>query len=238
MDPSRLANKESFEKLLNSYSKEMRVHIHLLNQAISLMQSGTDPTTMALLRSIVKNTFPHYAMTEGACSQCLKDAAARLNGCNLWNHRDVVVAWFEAGLPYLAEFRLFRPAPKVDEAIYLLIAEHCCDGYAKALALSVCDIKLRSNEKFASEVLKRDPSLVRCFFDLRLQYRRQRKKRTLDVLHQIKELNSLDDLVSQDIVLYLGLKTDDDDFKTLQEESAFDLFARQQLQSLLCGGSP
>lgn len=38
------------------------------------------------------------------CSPSVEEAAARLKESHLWNHHDVVVAWIEAGLPFLSCF--------------------------------------------------------------------------------------------------------------------------------------
>lgn len=112
-------------------------------------------------------------MTEITNFASLEETAALLKECNLFHHRDVLVAWFEAGLPLLESIP--QAAVQIDEEIHLLMAEHCRDVCAKvSVFLHSCGSKIRGKKEFALEVPKRDPSLYPCFMEVRCQELKQK----------------------------------------------------------------
>lgn len=224
-DPLLLANKETFAEMMSLFAKRERVHVHLLNKAIILLESETEPTKAALLRSIIKNTFPYYAMKERTYSPSVMEAAVRLKESRLWRHRDVAVAWFGAGLPFLS-CSLDAVDHSMTQENFLLFAEHCRDQSHKGrVFLLFCGSNLRSKKEFALEVLKRDPSLYPCFTELRLRHLGQRRKRTLVAVREIKKLYNLDDLVLQKVFQFSGMDTDN--IPQRVHEEAFELCAQR-----------
>lgn len=112
-NPARLANKESFWSLMCLYSEEQNVHLHILQKATSLIEAAAEtasssdspegdpdngPSPLILWRSIIKNTFPFFprqtTLPFSSFNYQWLTAADELSRCRLWDHRDVVVAWF------------------------------------------------------------------------------------------------------------------------------------------------
>lgn len=81
-----------------------------------------------------------------------------------WAHRDVAIAWFRAGLPFLHGVMTTYPAClslSNDKEIFLLVAEHCVPDLKKESNLSSSQA-LRNNKEFMTKVLAKDASLFLC----------------------------------------------------------------------------
>ena len=73
--------------------------------------------------------------------------------------RRVPFAWFEAGMPFIQQFR--GSWVEKEQQIFLLIAKYCQSKY-KLSSFMNASHKLRGNKKFMRKVIEIDPILFSC----------------------------------------------------------------------------
>ena len=129
---------------------------------VTLFASVNDHVTRQLLLENMKRCFRSCVLVgdhkKNSCHSSFWMSYC-LSKNNLWAQRDVVVAWFETGLPFVHGHH--PRSLKYDTGVFLLIAEYCSIR-DKQLSFLHSSPALRSDKEFMMKVLMKDPSLLSC----------------------------------------------------------------------------